>query len=58
MKNREMLKWAVLAAAAVIFAYLGRINFQHRFTGIFPLLVLGAVAAILFIYYFLDRRTS
>ena len=58
MKNREILKWAVLAAAAVIFAYLGRINFQHRFTGIFPLLVLGAVAAILFIYYFLERRTS
>lgn len=58
MKNHEGLKWAVLAVVAVFFAYLGRINFQHRFTGLFLLIVLGAVAVILFLFYFLDQRTS
>ncbi len=55
---REGLKWAALVVAGLIFAYLGKINAQHRFPGVFPLLVLGAVAVILFLFYFLDRRTS
>ena len=58
MKSRERLKWAVLAVMALFFAYLGKINYQHRFTGLFALIVLGAVAVMLFIFYFLSQKKS
>lgn len=58
MKTREILKWSVLAIIAIFLAYLGKINFQHRFVGLFPLIVLGAVAGMLFIFSFLSRRSS
>jgi hypothetical protein len=56
VKSQEMLKWGVLAVIALFFAYLGKINYQHRFTGLFALIVLGAVAVMLFIFYFLSQR--
>ena len=58
MKNREGLKWGVLAVMALFFAYLGKINYQHRFTGLFALIVLGTVAVMLFIFYFLSQKES
>ncbi len=58
MKTPEGLKWAVLAVMAIFFAYLGKINFQHRFLGLFPLIVVVAVGVILFIFHFLSARTS
>lgn len=58
MKIREILKWAVLAVIAIFFAYLGKINYQHRFTGLFALIVLGAVAVMLLIFYFLGEKES
>ncbi len=58
MKTRDILKWGVLAGIAIFFAYLGKVNYQHRFTGSFTLIVLGAVAAMLFIFYFLSQRES
>jgi hypothetical protein len=58
MKSREGLKWGVLAVMALLFAYLGKINYQHRFTGLFALIVLGAVAVMLFIFYFLSQKES
>ncbi len=58
MKTRDILKWVVLAGIAIFFAYLGKVNYQHRFTGSFTLIVLGAVAAMLFIFYFLGEKES
>ncbi len=58
MKTRDILKWGVLAGIAIFFAYLGKVNYQHRFTGSFALIVLGAVAAMLFIFYFLGEKES
>jgi hypothetical protein len=58
LKIREILKWAVLAVIAIFFAYLGKINYQHRFTGLFALIVLGAVAVMLLIFYFLGEKES
>ena len=58
MKNREGLKWAVLAVMALFFACLGKINYQHRFTGLFTLIVLGAVAVMLFVLVFLSQKES
>ncbi len=58
MKSQEKLKWGVLAVIAIFFAYLGKINYQHRFTGLFALIVLGTVAVMLFIFYFLSQRES
>jgi hypothetical protein len=58
LKIREILKWAVLAVIAIFFAYLGKINYQHRFTGLFALIVLGAVAGMLFLFYFLGEKES
>lgn len=58
MKSREGLKWGVLAVMALFFAYLGKINYQHRFTGLFALIVLGTVAVMLFIFYFLSQKES
>ena len=58
MKSQEILKWTVLAVMAIFFAYLGKIHYQHRFTGLFALIVLGAVAVMLFIFYFLSQKES
>jgi len=58
VKTGELLKWGVLAGIAVFFAYLGKIHYQHRFTGLFALIVLGAVAGMLFIFYFLGEKES
>jgi hypothetical protein len=58
VKIRETLKWTVLAVITIFFAYLGKIHFQHRFTGLFALIVLGAVSAMLFIFYFLGEKES
>ncbi len=58
MKTRDILKWGVLAGIAIFLAYLGKVNFQHRFTGLFALIVLGAVAAMLFLFYFLGEKES
>lgn len=58
MKTHEGLKWAVMAVLAIFFAYLGKINYQHRFIGLFPLIVLAAVAVMLLIFYFLSQKTS
>jgi hypothetical protein len=58
VKIRETLKWAVLAGIAIFFAYLGKIHFHHRFTGLFALIVLGAVAAMLFLFIFLGEKES
>lgn len=58
MKTPEGLKWAVLVIMAFFFAYLGKISFQHRFVGLFPLVVIGAAAIILFIFHFLSERAS
>ena len=58
MNNREILKWTVLAGMAVFFLSLGKIHFQHRFTGLFALIVLGAVAGMLFLFYFLGEKES
>ena len=58
MKTHEGLKWAVMAVMAIFFAYLGKINFHHRFTGLFLLIVLVAVGVMLFIFYFFSQRES
>ncbi len=58
MKTSEGWKWAVLVIMAVFFACLGKINYHHRFVGVFPLIVLAAVAVMLFVFWFLSRRTS
>jgi hypothetical protein len=58
VKNREGLKWMILALMAIFFAYLGKIHYQHRFTGLFALIVLGTVAIMLSIFYFLGEKES
>jgi hypothetical protein len=58
MKTSEGWKWAVLVVMAVFFAYLGKVNYHHRHVGLFPLIVLAAVAAMLFVFWFFRRRES
>jgi hypothetical protein len=58
VKSHEGLKWMILALMAIFLAYLGKIHYQHRFTGLFALIVLGAVGVILFLFYFLGEKES
>jgi len=56
MDRRDGLKWAVLAITALFLFFLGKSNYHQRFPAEFVLIVLGAMAVLIFAFYFLSNK--
>ena len=56
MKKREGLKWTIMAIIAMVLFFVGRSNYHQRFPAQFVLIILAAMAVLIFAFFFLNGK--